>query len=159
MNLIEVMGHLGVDPEERVTPSGQKVTNFSVATNYKRGGKEVTVWFRITVWGDRFDRMMQYLKKGSAVIVVGELQPPEVYTDRNGTSQVRLQVTAEILKFPPFGRGSDREEFGQQSQGQQPAGGGQPQAFAAPQPAADPTSFGTADPVGAGYSSDDGLPF
>jgi single-strand DNA-binding protein len=107
MNWIQVAGHLGGDPVTRFTASGQKVTTFTVAVNSRKGGNDVTIWFRITVWGDRFDKMMGYLKKGSAVIVMGELNKPEIWTDKEGRPQVTLEVTAEILKFSPFGK-SDR---------------------------------------------------
>ena len=105
MNNITLAGRLGTDPEVRFTPSGQKVTSFSMATNSRKGGKDETTWWRITVWGERLDKMIQYLKKGSAIIVVGELHKPEIYTDRNGNPQVSMEVTAEILKFSPFGKG------------------------------------------------------
>jgi single-strand DNA-binding protein len=105
MNFIQIMGHLGADAETRFTPSGQKVTNLRVATTVRRGGKEETIWYRITLWGDRFDKMLPYLKKGSAIIVVGELGKPEIYTDREGKQQIALEVTAEFIRFSPFGRG------------------------------------------------------
>lgn len=105
MNFIQIMGRLGADPETRFTPSGQKVTNFRVAVSVRKGGKEETVWYRITVWGDRFDKMISYLKKGSAIIVVGELGKPEIYNDREGRPQVSLEVTAEFIRFSPFGKG------------------------------------------------------
>ena len=105
MNFIQIMGHLGADPETRFTPSGQKVTNLRVAVNVRKGGKDETVWYRITIWGDRFDKMMSYLKKGSAIIVVGELGKPEIYNDREGRPQVSLEVTAEFIRFSPFGKG------------------------------------------------------
>lgn len=117
MNIIEIMGHLGADPETRVTPSGQKVTSFRVATNVRKGGKEETVWYRVTIWGDRFDKMMPYLKKGSAIIVVGELGKPEIYTDREGKNQISLEITAEFIRFSPFGRsGGDKQNTQQEPQ-------------------------------------------
>lgn len=109
MNIIEVAGHLGADPVTRFTPSGQKVTTFNVATNSRKGGSDVTVWFRVTVWGDRFDKILSFFKKGSAAIIVGELQKPEIWTDKEGRPQITLDVTAEIIKFSPFGK-SDRAE-------------------------------------------------
>lgn len=109
MNIIEIAGHLGADPVTRFTATGQKVTTFNVATNSKKGGADVTIWFRVTVWGDRFDKMMTYLKKGSAVIIVGELQKPEIWTDKEGKSQISLDVTAEMIRFSPFGK-PDRQE-------------------------------------------------
>jgi single-strand DNA-binding protein len=104
MNIIQVAGHLGADPVTRFTPTGQKVTTFNVAVNGRKGGNEVTTWFRITVWGDRFDKMLTYLKKGSAVIIIGELQKPEIWTDKEGRPQVSLDITADIIKFSPFGK-------------------------------------------------------
>ncbi len=109
MNLIEIAGHLGDEVETRVVPKGQKVSTFRVATNVRRGGKDTTVWYRVTIWGDRFDKMLPYLKKGSAVIVVGELAPPTIYNDREGNPRVSLEITAEIIRFSPFGR-SDRTQ-------------------------------------------------
>ena len=101
MNLFEIAGFLGADPEERFTPTGRKVVAFRVGV---KCGKEDTMWVRVSVWGDRFDKMMPFLKKGSAVIVVGELQKPEIYTDRNGQPQISLNMNAEIVNFSPFGK-------------------------------------------------------
>ncbi len=114
MNIIEILGNLGADPETRFTPSGQKVTTLRVATTVRKGGKEETVWYRVTIWGDRFDKMLSYLKKGSAVIVVGELGKPEVYVDKQGNQQVSLEVTAEFIRFSPFGKG-DKQGKGEES--------------------------------------------
>jgi single-strand DNA-binding protein len=113
MNSITIIGHLGADPVTRFTANGQKVTSFTVATNSRKGGNDVTVWFRITVWGDRFDKMMSHLKKGSAIIVIGELQKPEIWTDKEGRPQITLEVTAETLRFSPLGRDRQGQEGGQ----------------------------------------------
>jgi single-strand DNA-binding protein len=110
MIVVQIAGRLGKDPETRFTSSGQKVTNLTVATNVRKGGKEETVWWRVTIWGDRFDKMMAYLKKGSAVIVVGEMGKPEIWTDKEGKPQVTLEITAEIIRFSPFGSGERQEQ-------------------------------------------------
>lgn len=104
MFIVHLAGHLGKDPETRFTPSGQKVTTFSVATNQRKGKEDVTVWVRVTVWGDRYDKLISYLKKGSAVIVVGRMNPPTSYTDKDGRTQISLEVTAEMIEFSPFGK-------------------------------------------------------
>lgn len=103
MNLIQIAGHVGVDPESRFTPNGKKVTTLRMATNSKKQGKEETIWWRVTLWGDRFDQILPHIKKGSALIVVGELSKPEIYTDKEGNAQVSLNLTAEMLRFSPFG--------------------------------------------------------
>lgn len=125
MNIIEIFGHLGADPEVRVTPNGTKVTTLRVACNSKKSGKEETMWWRVTLWGTQFDKMMTYLKKGSAVIVVGEMTKPEIYNDKEGRPQVSLQMTAEMIRFSPFGTGrGERSESGSTQQYQAKESGG-----------------------------------
>lgn len=118
MNLIHIAGHLGSDPEVRHTPNGQKVITFRIATHSRKGGQDVTIWYRVTIWGDRFDRMLPYLKKGTGLIVSGDLQKPEIYTDRNGQTQISLEITAESIRFSPFGKPERGGEPGERSQGQ-----------------------------------------
>jgi len=115
MFFVHIAGHLGKDPETRFTPTGQKVTSFTIATKQRKGKEDVTIWVRVTIWGDRFDKMMPFLKKGSAVIVMGRMNPPSSYTDKEGRTQCSLEVTAEALEFSPFGKG-DRPESGMSHQ-------------------------------------------
>ena len=105
MNQITIAGHLGADPEVRFTSSGQKVTTLRVAARVRRGSKgDETIWWRVTIWGEQFDRMIPYFKKGSPIIVFGELSKPEIFTDRDGKPQVSMNITAQSLLFSPFGR-------------------------------------------------------
>lgn len=114
MNIIQIAGHLGSDPVTRFTATGQKVTTFTVATNLRKGEGAITVWYRVTIWGDRFEKMLTYLKKGGSIIVVGELQKPEIWTDKEGRPQISLEIFAEMLRFSPFGTGA-------KPQGERPA--------------------------------------
>ena len=104
MNFVFIAGHLGADPETRFTPSGQKVTTLRLAAKARKSGAELTIWWRVTVWGDQFDKFISFLKKGSAVIAVGTMNKPEVYNDREGKPQVSMEMTASNLMFPPFGK-------------------------------------------------------
>lgn len=104
MIIVEIAGFLGADPEERFTPNGKRVVSLRVATKVRKGGQDETVWWRVNIWDDRFDKMLPYLKKGSAVIIVGEMAKPETYTARDGTVQISLNLNAEIIKFSPFGK-------------------------------------------------------
>lgn len=117
MIIVQIAGRLGRDPETRFTPSGLKVTNLTVATTVRKGGKEETVWWRVTIWGERFDKMISYLKKGSAVIAIGEMNKPEIWTDKEGRSQVSLELTADIVRFSPFGNpdSNKQEQTGTQT--------------------------------------------
>jgi single-strand DNA-binding protein len=93
----------------RFTPSGQAVTNMSVATNrtYTNGnGEKVdeTAWFRVSVWGAQAEACNQYLKKGSRVLVEGRLKPdsdgnPRVFTRNDGSAGATFEVTASRVLF------------------------------------------------------------
>jgi len=108
MIIVEIAGFLGADPEERFTANGKRVVSLRVATKVRKGGQDETVWWRVNIWDDRFDKMLPYLKKGSAVIIMGEMSKPETYTARDGTVQISLTMTAEMLKFSPFGRPGEK---------------------------------------------------
>ncbi len=105
-----LVGNLGRDPEMRYTPSGQAVTNFSIAVNRSytpEGGEKVkeTTWFRISAWGRLAEVCNQYLNKGSKVLVEGRLNQdkdtggPRVWTRDDGTSAANFEVTASVVQF------------------------------------------------------------
>lgn len=104
MNFIHIAGHLGADPETRFTSSGKKVTTLRVATKARKGQNDETIWWRVTIWGDQFDKMLTYFKKGSSIIVFGELQKPEIFNDREGKPQISMEITAVQIQFSPFGK-------------------------------------------------------
>jgi len=117
MNVIEIIGNLGKDPETRYTPSGQKVTTLVLASNSKRGGKEETTWWRVTLWGDRIDKMLSYLKKGSLIMAIGEMHKPEIFTNKEGQPQVSMEMTADAIRFVPGRSDKSSSEEGAQSGG------------------------------------------
>ncbi len=107
---IILVGNLGRDPEMRYTPSGQAVTNFSVATSRQYTGSDgqqvkETIWFRVSTWGKSAETCNQYLKKGSKVLVEGRLIPdtntgsPRVFTRQDGTSGSSYEVNASTVRF------------------------------------------------------------
>lgn len=149
MNKLTIAGHLGTDPEVRHTAGGLKVTTFSVAVNIRKQNKEETIWYRITIWGDRFDKMVQYLKKGSAVIVSGDLYP-SIWNDKTKGDQPRLnlELTADSISFSPFGRPAEKEG--------QFAGAGAAQGQSARQGFGQGSQYAT-NPVPGNSSGSDGL--
>jgi single-strand DNA-binding protein len=121
---ITLVGYLGRDPEMRFTPSGSAVTSFSVATSNtytNNSGQKVdeTTWWRISVWGAQAESCNQYLKKGSAVLVIGRLRPdpqtgnPRTFERKDGTTGASFEVNASNVRFLPgrsSGGGGDYEE-------------------------------------------------
>lgn len=101
---ITLVGNLGNDPEMRYTPSGVAVASFSLAvnktwTNQEGQRQDKTTWFRVTTWRKQAEIVSQYLTKGRRVLVVGEIEEPRPWTDRDGNQRASLEVTAQIVKF------------------------------------------------------------
>jgi single-strand DNA-binding protein len=83
LNRAQLIGHLGKDPETRFTPTGKKVTHFTVAItnrwkNKDGEAKEFTEWVNIEAWGRLGEVCQRYLKKGSLVFIEGRLKTDRV---------------------------------------------------------------------------------
>ncbi|NBU62594.1 MAG: single-stranded DNA-binding protein [Chlamydiae bacterium] len=124
MNFVLLAGRLGSDPETRFTPSGQKVTNFRFACSSKKGGKDETIWYRVTVWGDQYDKMLPYMKKGTALMIQGELHKPQIYTDKESKPQTSLEITASSISFSPFGKSDASSSAGSSNKTAAPSASG-----------------------------------
>jgi single-strand DNA-binding protein len=107
---IILVGSLGQDPSLKFTQSGDPVCSFSVATSRKytnKAGEKVdeTLWFRVTAWGKQAEVCQQYLKKGSKVLVEGELKGdpqtggPRVYEKSDGSHGASFELTAREVRF------------------------------------------------------------
>ncbi len=75
LNRVQIIGHLGRDPETRSTAGGQAVTTFTVAVNRTRRGPDGTAsddteWFRVVAWEKLAEIAGEYLRKGGQVYVV-----------------------------------------------------------------------------------------
>lgn len=105
MNVITLYGHLGKDREIKQFKD-KKILELSLATNLKEKGEDVTVWWRIVFWEDRFRNIEKYLTKGSALIITGELKTPKIYKTINGEAKVSLEVAGKDIRFNPFNKGS-----------------------------------------------------
>jgi single-strand DNA-binding protein len=99
LNKCMIIGNLGRDPEMRYTPSGQAVTQFSVATNRNFRDQQgewqsETEWFRVVVWGDRGERAAEYLRKGHKVYVEGRIQTRQ-WEDQSGNKRYTTELIAD----------------------------------------------------------------
>ncbi len=135
---IQIVGNLGRDPELRYTPNGRPVTEFSVAVNQstknQQSGEwiEATDWFRVSIWGDRGERLAETLRKGHRVLVDGRFRTRE-YEAKDGQKRISLEITAETV-LPLDKREAAEGTFavapaGAVAAAGAPAGGGRPSGF------------------------------
>ena len=116
LNQVTLMGNLTRDPELRQTPTGQTVTNFSLALNrsYKdQSGEwqEVTDYVDIVCWGPLAERVAQYMSKGRRCLVQGRLQSRS--WEQEGQKRNKVEVLANDVTFlDGRGGGSDSSDSG-----------------------------------------------
>ena len=78
MNSITISGKVaGRDAQQRQAGS-ETVTYFSVSDSKKMKGEWVTTFYDVSIWGKRGEALLPIIRKGTNVVVVGELQPPVV---------------------------------------------------------------------------------
>jgi len=101
LNKVQIIGHLGRDPEMRYTPSGRPVTTFTVAVsrswNTVDGERHnETEWFNVVAWGNLAEICKQYLNKGQQVYIEGRLQTRR-WDDKEGTKHTSVEVVANEM--------------------------------------------------------------
>ena len=104
VNKVIIVGNLGRDPETRYLPSGEAVTNISVATTDswkdKTSGekKELTEWHRVAFFGRLAEIAGEYLKKGSQVYVEGSLRTRK-WQDKEGKDRYTTEIRADTMQM------------------------------------------------------------
>jgi single-strand DNA-binding protein len=160
LNKCMIIGNLGRDPEMRYTPSGQAVTQFSVATNrnYRDPQGEwqsETEWFRVVVWAERGERAAEQLRKGHKVYVEGRLQTRQ-WEDQTGNKRYTTELIADrVTSLERRDREDGPPQFGEPTGGSFEPGQA---AGASGQAAAASTGQGAAEPASSAQDFDD-LPF
>lgn len=101
VNTVTLLGHVTRSPETKVSPSGQTICAFGLATNRNwrtpAGEKKESVEFHnLVVWGKLGDFSDKYVKKGKPVYVEGHLKTGSWENDK-GTKMHRTEVVVDNL--------------------------------------------------------------
>lgn len=162
MKQITIAGRVGRDAELKQTKAGKTYASFSVAVDCGKdsnGEKRPSVWFDCTLWERRAEALAPHIRKGSFVVVSGDVDA-RAYIP-NGGGEPKAVMSVRVAEFT-FGGGGDEQRAGGgggQRQGsgggygggqRQGGGGGGQQRQAAPPPA---------DDFGDGFGGDDEIPF
>jgi single-strand DNA-binding protein len=103
MNCVVIAGNLTKDPVFRQTTNGTPVVNFTVASNRKfrdsgNQWQEDVCYVGIVAWNKLADSCRDRLKKGSAVLIDGELQSRNWKTD-DGHNRSIVEIKARRIQF------------------------------------------------------------
>ena len=117
MNSLTIAGTLGKDAEVRYLPNGDAVCNFSVADSM--GKDKGTIWWNCQLFGKRAESLSQYLTKGQAVTVSGNVTERE-WNDKEGTKRKSMDVRVQDVALQG-GRKEQQEERPAPRQAPKPA--------------------------------------
>ena len=101
MNRIYLYGFVGKDPDTR-TVNEKTVTKFSLATSktFTNGAGEKitgTQWHNIVMWGKLAETASKYVRKGSALIIEGEINY-RTY-EKDGHTVYTTDIVADQMHF------------------------------------------------------------
>ena len=100
-NKVQLIGHVGQDPEVKDLEGGKKVANLTLATNdyyiNDKGEKaENTEWHKVAAWGKIAEIIEKYVVKGKEIVVEGKLTHRS-YEDKDGTKRYVTEVVANDI--------------------------------------------------------------
>ena len=108
INNVVLVGRLTRDAELKFTNTGFPIANLSLAVN--RRVKKGEVWqeeasfFDAVLLGKRAESLAQYLKKGTQLVVQGELQQRR--WEQEGQKRSKVEIVVNDVQFVGGGRGA-----------------------------------------------------
>lgn len=97
MLTMQCAGYIGKGAETRATQGGDTATSWSVGVNT---GRDKTTWVSCTMWGERGEKLAQYLTKGSFVAVTG-FPSARAWKDQSGDARAELGMSVDRVSFGP----------------------------------------------------------
>jgi len=101
LNRVDLIGHLGADPEIRRTNDGRPIANLRVATSERWRDKttgekrERTDWHTVVIFSEGLAGIAEkYLRKGSKVYLCGKLQTRK-WQDKQGQDRYSTEVVLQ----------------------------------------------------------------
>ena len=100
-NQVQLIGHLGQDPEIITFDSGKKRARINIATNevYRDAqGNKVnhTDWHQVVFWGKPVEIIEKFLNKGKEIAVSGKLTYRD-YEDKDGNKKYVTEIVGNEL--------------------------------------------------------------
>jgi single-strand DNA-binding protein len=114
MNQIIIEGNLGSDPEIKMLKD-EVLASFSLAhTPRKKVNGQYedgeTIWFRVTFWNSWSDAVIENLKKGDRIAVVGRLSQ-STYKTKDGETKTSLEISGTDFYTKPRKATTNASQF------------------------------------------------
>ena len=106
MNRVILSGNLTRDPEVRYSKDGRPYARMGIAVNRTYSKEKITDFFNMTAFGKTAEFCGNYLKKGSRVIVEGNLQTSN-YENKDGVKVTSVDIMVDNVEFGDTKRPGD----------------------------------------------------
>jgi single-strand DNA-binding protein len=114
-NKVILMGNMTADPELKQTASGISVCSFSIAVQRRFANRQDATqqnvdFINVVTWRQQAEFVSRYFKKGSNILVCGQLQT-RTWNDNQGQKRYATEVVADEVTFgssPAAGGAGDR---------------------------------------------------
>jgi single-strand DNA-binding protein len=137
---LTIVGNLTEDPAVRNTPGGDMVANFTVASTPRTYNRDTNAWedgttlfMRCAIWREPAQSVVDSLRKGMRVIVIGRLKQRQYEKDGANHTVIEMEVdeigpslkfaTAQVQRMQGVQQQGQQQQsrggFGSQQQGQQ----------------------------------------
>ena len=109
---ITIIGNVGKEPNLRYLQDGTPVVDFTVAVGKISGRgdtrREVTTWFKVTIWREQAETAASLIKKGTKVMLLGEVSASAYIDKTTNEPRASLELTASkfVLLTPKGENGS-----------------------------------------------------
>lgn len=99
INNVVLMGRIVNDLELKTTQSGLSVVSFRIAVDrkYSKGEKQ-TDFFDVVAWKNQAEFICKYFRKGSLIVLEGELQTRS-YQTKGGANRTVTEVIVKNVSF------------------------------------------------------------
>ena len=100
MNLVILMGRICKDPDITSSQSGTTIARYSIAVDrrFKKEGEPTADFFTCVSFGKQAEFVDRYLKKGTKIVVTGELQNNN-YTNKDGQKVYDTRILTNNVEF------------------------------------------------------------
>lgn len=119
MNIVILMGRLTRDPEVSSSASGTTFARYSIAVDrkFKREGEADADFFNCTSFGKQAEFVEKYLKKGTKIVVSGEIQNNN-YTNKDGQKIYDVRIMVHDVEFAESKNSDSKTETKSEDNGQ-----------------------------------------
>jgi single-strand DNA-binding protein len=102
-NKVQLIGHLGSDPELKDIGNGKRLLRLNLATNERYKGadgemKENTEWHTVVAWNKQAERLAGQVGKGSGLLIEGRLVHRS-YENKEGEKRSSTEVVLSDYKL------------------------------------------------------------